>query len=753
MAFRNPLKVLFYLCLTVVILLVGYKAYLNLALEDFTGVHSQQVEAIQARIRPGEPVSFAVVGNINNSIGVFEDRILPILNRSGVDFMVSAGNAVSGGGEDKYRALYGTLSHLEIPYLLTFGPHEYEDFGSFRFYDHFGPHFYTVRTGNVRLIFLDSTGKTPWRWQIRWLNDLLEQDTANARILFIGHPPLKPEPPPLFDQEDNYLQPEAFRQALLDTIATHDIDLVFSANLSTYSEQVRGHTRFITTGGAGGLVLNNDSSFYHYVRVDITPDGEVQHTLERLQIGQHPFFKTAESLWFFVYSLFYTGFVNFLLLVAAFTALTIRLYQVIFIGRDYYPDYDLDPTPWLHQPLRIAMFTNNYLPFIGGVPISIARLRRGLAALGNTVLVVAPRYRNQPEREERVLRVPSLLTLGQNREFRMANIFLPRISRRVRAFAPDLIHVHHPFWLGSLGVFLARRLRIPVVYTYHTRLEHYAHFVPLPGLLFRNLISHALVRRFANRCDAVIVPTYSSEEYLRMIGVKTPIFVQPTGIEYQRFREVAPGQVEQLRRSLGLDGERVLISVSRLSNEKNIDFMIEAMHRLRQLSDQPFRFLMIGDGHQRQRLQARIDELELQQQVTLVGPVAPADLPVWYHLGDIFLFASKSETQGMVILEAMAAGLPVVAVRSSGIDDVVRQGFNGFKTPEKQELWLQQLCRLLEDEALRQRLSRQARDFAAGYSVEAFAQRVREIYASTLALQEKRRQAGVRPFPSGRKPG
>lgn len=746
MTLRNPLKLLFYLSLTVVVLLVGYKAYLNLFLEDFSSVHSQQVEAIYQRVKPGEPVSFAVVGNINNSIGVFEDRIVPALNRSGVDFMVSAGNAVSGGGEDKYRALYGTLSHLEIPYLLTFGPHEYEDFGSFRFYDHFGPHFYSVRTGNVRLIFLDSTGKTPWRWQIRWLDDLLNQDTSNARILFIGHPPLRPHQDPLFDQEDDYLQPAAFRDALLDTIAAHDIDLVFSANLATYSEQARGSTRFITTGGAGGLVLNNDTSFYHYVRVDVSPDGEVKHTLERLPIGQHPVLKTLESLWFFIYSLFYTGYLNFLLLVAAFTALTIKLYQVIFIGRDYYPDYDLDPTPWLERPLRVALFTNNYLPFIGGVPISIERLRRGLSGLGDSPLVVAPSYRDQPRQEDQVLRVPSLLAMGQNREFRLANIFLARIRHRVRAFRPDLIHVHHPFWLGSLGVFLARRLKVPVVYTYHTRLEHYAHFVPLPGLLFRNLISHALIKRFANRCDAVIVPTYSTEEYLRMIGVKTPTFVQPTGIEYQRFQSVDPAEVDRLRRKLGLGGERVLVSVSRLSNEKNIDFMIEALHRLRQASDRPFRFLMIGDGHQRERLQAMIDQLGLQRQVTLVGAVPPEDMALWYHLGDLFLFASKSETQGMVILEAMAAGLPVVAVRSSGIDDVVRHGFNGFKTPEKQDLWLREVQRLLEDDALRQRLSRQALAFAADYSVEQFARDVRDIYANTLALWQKKRQREARPF-------
>ncbi|HKL21079.1 MAG TPA: glycosyltransferase, partial [Tichowtungia sp.] len=346
--------------------------------------------------------------------------------------------------------------------------------------------------------------------------------------------------------------------------------------------------------------------------------------------------------------------------------------------------------------------------------------------------MVAPSYQDQPKNEKSVLRVSSLLSMGEKREFRLANIFLPRIRRRIKIFQPDVIHLHHPIWMGSLGMFIGHWLKVPVIYTYHTRLEHYAHFVPLPGNLFRNFISHSLIKRFANKCDAVIVPTDSTEEYLRMIGVKSHIFVQPTGIEYHRFQEVSDDQVRSLRESLGIQDETVFISVARLSNEKNIDFMIDAIHALRQRSDHPFRFLMIGEGHQHERLQQRIDELDLNRHFTLIGSVPPEDMATWYHLGDAFLFASKSETQGMVILEAMAAGLPVVAVRSSGIDDVVRQDFNGFKTPEKQDQWCERVQQLLENHELRQQMADNALTFAADYSIEQFARDVREIYAITL---------------------
>jgi glycosyltransferase involved in cell wall biosynthesis len=729
----SPLKLLFYVNLAIVLLLIGYKGYLNLYQPDFQALHTDQVDRIEANLAAEDGFSFAVVGNINNSVGVFEQQIIPELNQAGLDFTVSAGNAVSGGGEDKYRAIQGTLSHLAMPYLLTFGENEEENFGAFRFYEHFGPHFYSVNTAQARLIFLDSTGKTPWRWQMRWLNDLLGENTERPIFLFIGHPPLNPQEEAPFEQSEDFLGPPEFREALLTLVKERGIEAVFSANLSLYSSEEVGSTRFITTGGAGGLVLSDDTSFYHYVRVDVTADGAINYSMTRMEVGPNPVLSTLESLWFFIYSLFYVGYVNFILLVAIFVLIGTKLYAAIFVEKDYYPDYDLDPRPWLSKPLRVAMFTNNYLPFIGGVPISIERLRRGLESLKDSVLIVAPRYRDQPQNEDNVLRVPSLLAMGEKREFRLANIFLKRIRTRLKVFQPDVIHLHHPFWLGSLGLFIGRWLRVPVIYTYHTRLEHYAHFVPLPGNLFRNLISHALIKRFANKCDAVIVPTDSTEEYLRMIGVKSPTFVQPTGIEYQRFQDVSDDDVNRLRESLKIQDETVFISVSRLSNEKNIDFMIDAIDALRQRTDRPFRFLMIGKGHQHDRLQQRIDELDLGQHFTLVGSVPPEDMATWYHLGDVFLFASKSETQGMVILEAMAAGLPVVAVRSSGIDDVVRQDHNGFKTPEKQDQWCDRVQQLLEDDRLRQTLSENALAFAADYSIESFASDVREIYALTLA--------------------
>ncbi|MFC7158989.1 glycosyltransferase [Pseudidiomarina halophila] len=568
---KRWLKILFYLNVAVVAALVSYKVYLNLVTPEFFAVHNEQLIKISKKIESQQNYSFAVVGNINNSIGIFERRIIPRLNANTVDFVISAGNAVSSGGEDKYRSLNGTFSHLQKPYLLTFGPHEYEEFGSFRFYDHYGPHFFTFSAGESRFIFLDSTGKTPWRWQIRWLNDLLQADESTHRFVFIGHPPLRPQDEFLLAEAEDYLQPEAFREQLLATFKEHRVDRVFSANVAMYFEHNYAGTPFITTGGAGGLVLNQGDSFYHYVEVTVSADEGVQHRVVELPVGQHPILKQLESFWFFIHSLFYAGYINFILLVSLFLAISIKLYNAVFVGKSYYPNYDIDATPWQDKPLKVAMFTNNYLPFIGGVPISIERLRRGLTALHDTVMIVAPQYREhreQAKREENIVRIPSLFSFGAKSEFRFANIFSGYVRKKVKQFKPDIIHSHHPFWIGSLGVYLARRLKVPVVYTYHTRLEHYSHNVMIPGSLFNNIIVHVLVRRFANKCDSIIVPTHSIEEYLRMIGVRRSIYVQPTGIEFQRFQTRDEQAIAKLRAKLQISNETVFVSVARLSNEK-----------------------------------------------------------------------------------------------------------------------------------------------------------------------------------------
>lgn len=729
------LKLAFSLTLVAIVILLGYRLYLALFETSYHDVHAVQIQRIQqqAHGNRNRDWHFAVVGNINNSIGLFERKMIPRLNHAGLDFVVSAGNAVSGGGEDKYRALYRSLSHLDMPYLLTVGEKESEGFGAANFYQHFGPYFYSFRAGNSQFLFLDGSRPYNQAFQLHWLEQRLQETAALHRFVFIGYPLYPASNRSPLDFQRQYLPGRDFRDRLHTLFRTYGVDAVFSSNLHLFDEQTRDGVRYVVTGGAGGLVLNNDTSFYHYV--DVTTHGKnLSIAVQRVDIGQHKVFKTLESLWLFVHSLFYVGWLNFLLVLGLLALLAIKLYSSIFVDRDYYRRYDADASKWQGQALRIAMVTNNYLPFIGGVPISIDRLRRGLQQRGHRVRIIAPGYPGQDDRGVDVVRIPSLRTRAGRSEFRVANPLSRRMGRGLKSFTPDLIHIHHPFWLGWTAQWQARRLGVPTVFTYHTRLEHYSHFVPLPGPLFRNLIAHAAVRRFANRCHGVIVPTESAEEYLRVIGVTVPIHVRATGVDLACFQTPRPRTVERLRRRYGIQpGDRVLVSASRLSQEKNVDFLLAATDVLRRRSTQAFRCLIIGEGEERQRLQDGIHKLGLAEVVTLVGAVPPDDMAGYYQLADVFVFASQSETQGMVILEAMAAGLPVVAVRSSGIDDVVQQGRNGYKTAADIDQWVAAAQCLIEDDALRARMARCAADTASRHTVDRFAAQVSATYVQVLA--------------------
>lgn len=741
--FRQPLiQWIFYLNLVLIAALLSYKTYLNFFEQDYAADHTKQVSQIEEILQHRDHYRFAVVGNIHNSVGIFEHKIISQLNSGDYDFLVSAGNAVASGGEDKYQALFGTLEKLSLPYLLTFGPMEESRLGGFRFYDHFGPYHFSFSAGDTRFIFLDSTGTTDFGWQLRWLKEITRESREKHLLLFSANPfyPIS-TPEALTDKdEQDYLFDPASRAAFIQLIEQSGIDIVFSAQRPLYDHQQHAGTDYVVTGGAGGLVINNKHNYPHFVAVEVD-SSSVTITEQRLDNGQHPVWRTLESLWFFIYSLFYVSYLNFILIVSSFIALAIWLFNKIFTEQDYYPDFDQDPNARSPLPLKVAMFTNNYLPFIGGVPISIERLRHGLIEQQHKVLVVAPRYvtKKASSDEHDIVRLSSLLPLGGKNEFRLANIFSWRMLRHVQAFAPDVVHVHHPFWLGRAGQLIAKVLRIPVVYTYHTRLEHYAHYVPLPGPLFRNLISHSIVKRFANRCDGIIVPTSSAEEYLRLIGVKKPIFVQPTGIEHERFATIDVDACEQLRRRHQLHGKRVLVSISRLSKEKNIDFMLEGMALLREATSSDVHLLIIGEGHDRPRLEALIKTLGLRQHVTLIGAVSPEQIATYCQLATLFVFASRSETQGMVVLEAMAASLPVVVIRSSGIEDIVEHGVNGYKTAPSIREWSHYIDRLLNDEPQRQRMSQNAAQCAARHGIAHFSDAVAGIYYHVICHRHKRR--------------
>ena len=730
---KTKLKIVYYLNAALIALLVGYQLYLNFSETQYASLHLSKIEAIQTALKDKTQFEFVVVGNINNSSSIFQKQFIPRLNQSEAAFLISAGNAVSDGAEENYRSLIKMLEGLQMPWLLTYGENEDSDFGDFRFFEHFGPPFFSFTANNNQFIFLDNTGNTPYEWQMQWLNQELSQSSAQNRFVFLGlpiHPKL--ENSSAF-ADDNYFNDEEIGRELHQLLRKHHVDLVFSANLALYADQTIDGVRYITTGGAGGVIVDDKNSYHHFVKVNVSAD-EVSITPVMPQISQSSWQRTLTSIWSATYTFFYVSFTRFLVVISLLVLIGLKLREVIYEDRDFYTHFSIDDSKYRDKPKRIAFFTNNFFPFISGVTISIDWLAKGLRDRGHQVHIFAPDYSGEKHSDSSCTRVKTLFAFGSKGEFRLTNPFQTRIRKSFKQQQPDLVHVHHPFWLGSLGLWLGKRHQCPVIYTYHTRLEMYAHYVPLPGALFRNVISHLIIRRFCNKCDGVVVPTYSTEEYLRLVGVKSRICVQPSGVDFAGFNDPHKLTPQALKQQFGIDQKHlVLISVSRLGKEKNVKFLIDAIASLDQQTQQQVRLLIAGEGDDRPYLEIRIAEKGLQKIIRLIGAVSPENIPGYYQMADIFVFASKSETQGMVILEAMSAGLPVVAIRSSGIDDVIVEGQTGFKTLDDIEAWNSKLKRLIEDAALRETLSTQAVEFARQHDSAVFAQNIDKFYSEVLA--------------------
>jgi glycosyltransferase involved in cell wall biosynthesis len=254
------------------------------------------------------------------------------------------------------------------------------------------------------------------------------------------------------------------------------------------------------------------------------------------------------------------------------------------------------------------------------------------------------------------------------------------------------------------------------------------------------MLAHWKIKVVANHCDAIITPTPSTEEYLRNLGVSALIETIPTGIKLQDYDSWTEEQVLQCRRSYAKDNDLLLISVSRLAEEKNLDFLLAALAKVKAICPVGFTFLFVGDGPQRSHLQDRVVELGLEHVVAFAGNVLPREVTRIYRAADLFVFASTSETQGMVLVEAMAGGCPVVAVRASGVHDVITNGYNGIMVPESTDSWAKAVAEVMSDTEKLAELSANSKIFAQSFSEETIAEKVEALYQRVVLLHALREQ-------------
>ena len=375
--------------------------------------------------------------------------------------------------------------------------------------------------------------------------------------------------------------------------------------------------------------------------------------------------------------------------------------------------------------MRILMLTNTYFPIVGGLEQSVYSFSEEFKRLGHEVLIVTPTFANAPVEEPGVIRLPAF----QKFSWTIFSVNFPvsrLLTQLMQEFSPDIMHSHCPFFMGDFALRLSRQHAIPLVFTYHTMFEDYVQDWPVQNEGVKRFIVK-LAAGYANFVDRLIVPCESVQEILLKRGVKTPMEVVPTGVDLKRFSQ---GDGKGFRERNQIPHDALVIGhAGRLAAEKNLDFLINCM--VEALKKEPrAHALVVGKGSSEKMIKDAFEKAGLKERLHLVGVLHYQHLVDAYFAMDVFAFASLSETQGIVLIEAMASGLPVVALDAPGARDVVKDLHNGRLVKEMDQgsfvEALLSVVRCSPEES--QTMKQAAKATAQKYTIELSAKRMLEVY-------------------------
>lgn len=391
--------------------------------------------------------------------------------------------------------------------------------------------------------------------------------------------------------------------------------------------------------------------------------------------------------------------------------------------------------------MKILITTDWYSPAVNGVVTSVLNLRRELELRGHEVRVLTLSQDLHSSVQDGVTRIGSVAAGLVYPGVRLRTALAGRWVRELVEWGPDVVHSQCEFSTFFLARRIAEELNVPLIHTYHTVYEDYTHYFSPSVRLGRRAVA-ALSRWVAARTDCMIAPTGKVRTLLQGYGVRTPVFVVPSGIDLRRFqRPPVPGCRASLLAALDIPRENlVLVSVGRLAAEKNLD---ELLRFRAAMGDQAVTLLLVGDGPYRAQLEREAADLGLRApQVVFAGMVPPQQVAEWYQLGDLFVSASSSETQGLTYVEALAAGVPALCRADPCLNGVIRDGENGWQFRDFSD-FMSKLEAFRAHPELRRALSEQAAASARDYSAEEFVRRVEGIYLAQIARRSGREEVSA----------
>ncbi len=397
--------------------------------------------------------------------------------------------------------------------------------------------------------------------------------------------------------------------------------------------------------------------------------------------------------------------------------------------------------------MRIGIFTETYTPYISGLVTSEVMLKHALEKQGHEVYVVTANiesFKYEYDEKERVLKIPGLPTGIY--DSRLTSIYPVRAVKKIKSWNLDVIHSQTEFAVGTFARIIAKQYNIPLVHTYHTMYEDYIHYVT-KGYFQKS--TKKLLEYFTKfYCDTtateLIVPTTKTYKlFTEKYKFEKNIHIIPTGIEVDRFFEenINKEEVQNLRKRLNLSKKDfVILFVGRLAEEKNVEFLINSQKNLNK-KYKNIKLIIVGDGPDKEKYEKLSNSLGLSDNVIFTGKAAWGDMPYYYHISDVFATASKTETQGLTIIEAMASQVVPVCMRDEAFQSMVTEELNGlfFVTNEEYEKDIERLY--LNPKELK-RFDKQARIQAEHYSSKNYADRVLEVYQRAIKEKQEENRFG-----------
>jgi glycosyltransferase involved in cell wall biosynthesis len=387
--------------------------------------------------------------------------------------------------------------------------------------------------------------------------------------------------------------------------------------------------------------------------------------------------------------------------------------------------------------MNILMLTNTYTPHIGGVARSVETFTSEYRKRGHRVVVVTPSFEDMPRNEEDVVRVPAIQHFNGS-DFSIPMPIPGYLSSMLEGLQPDIVHSHHPFLLGDTALRTRAVHSVPVVFTHHTQYEQYTHYVAEDSPTLKRFVAD-LVTGYCKLCDAIIAPSESIAVDLRGQGVSTRIEVIPTGIDVERFAE---GDGRSFRASLNIPANAFVVGhVGRLAPEKNLEFLTRAVAEFLKKNKRAC-FLVAGTGPSTEHIEHIFAEYGLSGQLYFAGNVQGTRLTDAYQAMDVFVFASQTETQGLVLAEAMAAGVPVVAVNAPGVREVIVDQQNGCLLPDENVASFASALHWIADLPRHQQrnLVIAARRTAEDFSMQHCATRALALYQSVIMTRDTNKE-------------